>query len=47
MAPYLLCTILLLIGIYGIIAKKNLVKIIIGIIEGSMGTLPVPSRGDV
>jgi len=30
MAPFILCTILFLIGIYGIIVKKNLVKIIIG-----------------
>ncbi|MCE5251149.1 sodium:proton antiporter [bacterium] len=32
MVPYILCTILLLLGIYGIIAKKNLVKIVIGLL---------------
>jgi len=31
MGPYILCTILLLLGIYGVIAKKNLVKIVIGL----------------
>ncbi|MCD6307460.1 MAG: NADH-quinone oxidoreductase subunit K [Candidatus Latescibacteria bacterium] len=31
MGPYLLCTILLLFGVYGVIAKKNLVKIVIGL----------------
>ena len=31
MVPYILCTILLLLGIYGAIAKKNLVKIVIGL----------------
>ena len=31
MIPYILCTILLLIGVYAIIAKKNLVKIVIGL----------------
>ena len=30
MVPYILCTILFLLGVYGIIAKKNLVKIVIG-----------------
>jgi len=30
MAPYIMCTLLLLLGIYCIIAKKNLVKIVIG-----------------
>lgn len=32
MGPYILCTILLLFGIYGVIAKKNLVKIVIGLL---------------
>ncbi len=32
MGPYLLCTILILMGLYGIFAKKNLVKIVIGTI---------------
>jgi len=32
MAPYILCTILLLLCVYGVIAKKNLVKIVIGLI---------------
>ena len=32
MSPYILCTILFLLGVYSIIAKKNLVKIVIGII---------------
>lgn len=31
MAPYILCTILFMLGIYGVIAKKNLVKIVIGL----------------
>jgi multicomponent Na+:H+ antiporter subunit C len=31
MGPYILSTILLLLGIYGVIAKKNLVKIVIGL----------------
>ena len=31
MGPYLVCTLLLLLGVYGIIAKKNLVKIVIGL----------------
>ena len=31
MIPYLLSTMLLLLGIYGVIAKKNLVKIVIGL----------------
>ena len=31
MVPYILCTVLLLLGIYGVIAKKNLVKIVIGL----------------
>jgi multicomponent Na+:H+ antiporter subunit C len=31
MVPYILCTILLLLGVYGAIAKKNLVKVIIGL----------------
>ena len=31
MSPYLLCTVLLLLGVYGVIAKKNLVKIVIGL----------------
>ena len=32
MVPYILCTILLLIGVYGVITKKNLVKIVIGMV---------------
>jgi len=32
MMPYVLCTVLLLIGIYGVVAKKNLVKIVIGLL---------------
>jgi multicomponent Na+:H+ antiporter subunit C len=32
MGPYLLCTVLLLLGLYGVVAKKNLVKIVIGTI---------------
>ncbi len=32
MVPYILCTLLFLIGIYAIIAKKNLVKIVIGMV---------------
>ena len=32
MVPYILCTVLLLLGVYGIIAKKNLVKIVIGLL---------------
>ncbi|MBA7558892.1 hypothetical protein ES708_00502 [subsurface metagenome] len=31
MVPYILGTVLLLLGIYGVIAKKNLVKIVIGL----------------
>ncbi len=31
MFPYILCTILLLLGVYGVIAKKNLVKIVISL----------------
>lgn len=31
MGPYILCTVILMIGIYGIVAKKNLVKIVIGL----------------
>jgi len=31
MLPYILCTILFLIGVYGVVAKKNLIKIIIGL----------------
>jgi multicomponent Na+:H+ antiporter subunit C len=31
MVPYILCTILLLLGIYCVVAKKNLVKIVIGL----------------
>ncbi len=30
--PYLLCTILFCIGIYGILAKRNIIKIILGIV---------------
>jgi len=29
--PYILCTVLFLIGVYGAVAKKNLIKIIIGL----------------
>jgi len=32
MVPYILCTILLLLGVYAVIAKKNLVKIVIGLL---------------
>ena len=32
MGPYILCTILLLFGVYGVVAKKNLVKIVIGLL---------------
>ena len=32
MTPYILCTVLLLVGVYGVVAKKNLVKIIIGLL---------------
>jgi multisubunit Na+/H+ antiporter MnhC subunit len=32
MGPYFLCTVFILIGLYGIFAKKNLVKIVIGTI---------------
>lgn len=32
MGPYLLCTMLILLGLYGVFAKKNLVKIVIGTI---------------
>ncbi|MBN1291142.1 MAG: NADH-quinone oxidoreductase subunit K [Candidatus Latescibacteria bacterium] len=32
MVPYILCMILFLIGVYGIIAKKNLIKIVIGMV---------------
>jgi len=41
MVPYILCTLLFLIGVYGIIAKKNLVKIVIGmvIIESSVNLM--------
>ena len=31
MLPYLCATILLLLGLYGVVAKKNLVKIVIGL----------------
>lgn len=31
MTPYLLCTVLFLVGIYCILTKRNLIKIIIGI----------------
>ena len=30
--PYLLCMVLLAIGIYGMVAKKNVIKIIIGVL---------------
>ena len=32
MGPYILCTILLLLGMYAVISKKNLVKIVIGLL---------------
>ena len=32
MIPYILCTTLLLVGVYGVITKKNLVKIVIGLV---------------
>ncbi len=32
MGPYILCTILLLFGVYAVIAKKNLIKIVIGLL---------------
>jgi len=32
MSPYLLCVIILLLGLYGVFAKKNLVKIVIGLL---------------
>ncbi|MFC1539108.1 sodium:proton antiporter [Candidatus Latescibacterota bacterium] len=32
MGPYILCTILLLLGLYAVLAKKNLVKIVIGLL---------------
>jgi multicomponent Na+:H+ antiporter subunit C len=32
MAPYILCSIILLLGVYAVVAKKNLVKIIIGLL---------------
>ena len=31
MGPYILCTIMMMLGIYAVIAKKNLVKIVIGL----------------
>lgn len=31
MIPYILCSVLLMLGIYCIVAKKNLVKIVIGL----------------
>jgi len=31
MLPYLACIVLFLIGVYGIIAKRNLIKIIVGV----------------
>ena len=41
MVPYILCTLIFIIGVYGIIAKKNLVKIVIGmvIIESSVNLM--------
>ncbi len=32
MGPYVLCTVLLLLGVYAVLAKKNLVKIVIGLL---------------
>jgi multicomponent Na+:H+ antiporter subunit C len=32
MVPYILCTLLFAIGVYAIIAKKNLIKIVIGLL---------------
>ena len=32
MGPYLLCVILLLLGVYAVVAKKNLIKIVIGLL---------------
>ena len=32
MVPYMLCTVLLLLGVYGVASKKNLIKIVIGLI---------------
>ncbi|MFC1551507.1 sodium:proton antiporter [Candidatus Latescibacterota bacterium] len=32
MGPYILCTVLLLLGLYAVLAKKNLVKIVIGLL---------------
>ncbi|MFC1650438.1 sodium:proton antiporter [Candidatus Latescibacterota bacterium] len=32
MGPYILCTLLFLLGIYAVLAKKNLVKIVIGLL---------------
>ena len=32
MGPYILCTVLLLLGVYAVLAKKNLVKIVIGLL---------------
>jgi multicomponent Na+:H+ antiporter subunit C len=32
MGPYILCSIILLLGVYAVVAKKNLIKIIIGLL---------------
>ncbi len=32
MGPFLLCMVLVMVGVYAVIAKKNLVKIVIGVI---------------
>jgi multicomponent Na+:H+ antiporter subunit C len=32
MAPYILCSIILLLGVYAVVAKKNLIKIVIGLL---------------
>lgn len=32
MVPYLICTLIFAIGVYAIIAKKNLIKIVIGLL---------------
>ena len=35
--PYILCTVMFMIGIYAIVSKKNLVKIIIGFVIAEYG----------
>jgi multicomponent Na+:H+ antiporter subunit C len=32
MGPYILCSIILLLGVYAVVAKKNLIKIVIGLL---------------